>query len=262
MTGPVVLIAIDGLRPDAIGPSVSPTLVQHIRTGSSTLRGQSVEPSITLPCFTSIFHSVPPSEHGVTGNEWRPMADPIPGLMEVLSGAGLRCSAVYNWEQLRDVYRPGQLVHAIYENTNTDPLGDHGMANRAVEIIGREESDFLFVYLGVVDSAGHEFGWMSDGYLEQVARADAAAAHVLDALPDDSTVVIISDHGGQEFAHGTDSPEDMTIPLIFKGPGIRAGYTITEPVSLLDVSPTIAAAFGVDAEPKWRGRAIGEIFER
>ena len=262
MSGPVVLMAIDGLRPDAINSSVSPTLVGCIRAGASTLTGRSVEPSFTLPCFTSIFHAVPPSEHGVTSNEWHPMPDPVPGLIEVLSGAGLRCSAVYNWEQLRDVSRPGGLVHSYYENTNADPLGDRGMADRAVEIIGRAKSDFLFVYFGVVDSAGHEFGWMSDGYLEQVARTDAAAAHVLDALPDDSTVIILSDHGGHGFAHGTDSPEDMTVPLIVTGPSIRSGHSIAEPVSLLDVSPTITAVFGIDAEPEWQGRAIQEIFAR
>ena len=261
MSAPVVLMTIDGLRPDAIDASVSPTLVGCMRAGASTMAGRSVDPSFTLPCFTSIFHAVPPSEHGVIRNEWHPLAYPVRGLIDVLSDAGLRCSAVYNWEQLRDVSRPGKLVHSYYENTNADPLGDHGMADRAIEIISRGGSDFVFVYFGVVDTAGHEFGWMSDGYLEQVARTDAAAACVLNALPADSTVIILSDHGGHGFAHGSDAPEDMTIPFIVRGPSIRSGHTITEQVSLLDVSPTIAAMFGIDAEPEWQGRAIQEIFE-
>src|SRR6266540_817325 len=172
---PVIFILIDGLRPDAITAERCPRLAGLRARGAATMRASSVMPSITLPCHTSIFHSVPPTRHGITTNDWRPMARPLPGLFDIARAAGKRSVLFYNWEQLRD-------------------LG--------------------FVYFGTVDTAGHVYGWMSDGYLGQLEQVDAALGTLLDALDADCTLLIQSDHGGHDRNHGTDLPEDLTIPWI------------------------------------------------
>ena len=79
----VVFVMIDGMRPDAIDAAKCVNLQAFMRRGSSTMRAQSVMPSVTLPCHTSIFHSVPPGRHGITTNYFVPMARPVPGLVEV-----------------------------------------------------------------------------------------------------------------------------------------------------------------------------------
>ena len=69
----VVLMMIDGLRPDAISPARCPNLEALRRSGAWTFKAQSVMPSITLPCHMSIFHSIPPSQHGIISNDnWPP----------------------------------------------------------------------------------------------------------------------------------------------------------------------------------------------
>ena len=98
-----LFIMLDGLRPDALHQCDCPTLQGLIRRGSSTLQASSVMPSVTLPCHMSIFHSVPPSRHGITDNSWRPMARPVIGLMEAASDADKRNAFFYNWEELRDL---------------------------------------------------------------------------------------------------------------------------------------------------------------
>ncbi|HET9222764.1 MAG TPA: alkaline phosphatase family protein, partial [Roseiflexaceae bacterium] len=105
----VVLVLIDGLRPDAIDAARTPRLAGLRERGAATMRASSVMPSITLPCHTSIFHSVPPTRHGITSNEWQPMARPLPGLFDLAHAASKRCAFFYNWEQLRDIGRPGSL---------------------------------------------------------------------------------------------------------------------------------------------------------
>jgi arylsulfatase A-like enzyme len=84
---------------------------------------------------------------------------------------------------------------------------------------------------------------------------------VLGALPDNATVVLQSDHGGHDRNHGTDLPEDMTIPWLAAGPGIRQGHTIESTVSLLDTAPTIARLLGLAPHREWEGRCVEEIFE-
>jgi predicted AlkP superfamily pyrophosphatase or phosphodiesterase len=120
--------------------------------------------------------------------------------------------------------------------------------------------DFLFVYLGTIDNAGHAYGWMSDGYLAQVAQVDGYVGQLYDALPADSVMLVQADHGGHDRSHGTDMPEDMQIPWILAGQGVRQGYTIQREVSLLDSAPTIARVLGVPLPREWEGTPIEEAF--
>ena len=257
---PVVFILIDGLRPDAIAAERCPRLVALRDRGASTMRASSVMPSITLPCHTSIFHSVPPTRHGITTNDWQPMARPLPGLFDLARAAGKRCAFVYNWEQLRDLGRPGSLELSVFRNSAYQPDGDQIVAEEAARALAGGGFDFAFVYLGTVDTAGHYYGWMSGGYLAQLANVDAALGHLLDSLPAETVVLLQSDHGGHERTHGTDLPEDMTIPWLAAGPGIRQGHTIHAPVSLLDTAPTLARLLGLAPHREWEGRCVEEIF--
>jgi predicted AlkP superfamily pyrophosphatase or phosphodiesterase len=258
---PVIFILIDGLRPDAITAERCPRLAGLRARGAATMRASSVMPSITLPCHTSIFHSVPPTRHGITSNDWRPMARPLPGLFDIARAAGKRSVFFYNWEQLRDLGRPGSLELSFFRNTAYQADGDQIIADEAARTLTTVRPDLAFVYFGTVDTAGHVYGWMSDGYLGQLEQVDAALGTLLDALDADCTLLIQSDHGGHDRNHGTDLPEDLTIPWIAAGPGIRQGYEISAPVSLLDTSPTLVHLLGIAPHHEWEGRCVEEIFE-
>jgi predicted AlkP superfamily pyrophosphatase or phosphodiesterase len=257
----VVLFMLDGVRPDAIVAANAPTLSALMSRGAYTMSAQSVMPSITLPCHTSIFHSVPPSRHGITSNVWTPLARPLPGLVDLAKQQlGLRSAFFINWEELRDVSRPGSLSYSWYMDASYLEHGDDLVAEQAARVIPSEQFDFAFVYFGTVDTFGHMFGWMSPEYLAQLERVDRQLGHVLDALPMDTAVVVHADHGGHERNHGTDTPEDMTIPWLAAGPTIRAGHVIQTPISLLDTAPTIAHILGLKASSQWEGRCVDEIF--
>ena len=257
-----ILFLVDGMRPDALQQAHTPYVDRLIATGASTLTARTVMPSITLPCITSLFMSVPPQEHGVTSNIWNPDNVGI-GLMDVVGRAGGRPASFYNWEQLRDLSRPGALHTAIYLNNCHEPegAGDTELAHVAVETLKGKPVDFAFIYLGYTDVAGHDHGWMTDPYLEAIENADLCISLVVDGLrngsADDWLVAITSDHGGHETHHGTDLDVDMTTPVILHGdPAITPGTTLTEPVSIIDIAPTITRWLGLQAPPDWRGQAI------
>ena len=233
-----VLVSIDGLRPDAIAAAHCPHLDGLVAAGASSLSATTVMPSVTLPVHVSMFHSVPPDRHGNLTNDWHPMARPVPGLFDVAHAAGLRTASVYNWEQLRDLSRPGSLDFAYYWYNYYEPEGDAYIVGQAVHHFGLVKPALMFVYFGAVDQWGHDHGWMSPAYLEQVGRADAALGVLLAGLPGGVTVLVLSDHGGHGRNHGLEIPEDMTIPWIIAGPGVRRGHTIASPVSVLDTAPT------------------------
>ena len=259
----VAFILIDGLRPDAISEVVCPNLYQLMQRSAYSLKARSVMPSITLPCHMSIFHSVRPERHGVLTNTWQPMARPIPGLVEVAANKGKLTAFFINWEPLRDLARPGSLTNLFFLKNNRDfENGDALIAREAAYYILNDQPDFAFVYFGTLDELAHDFGWMSEKYMQQLSRVDEALRELIESLPNDYTLILQSDHGGFERNHGSDRDEDMLIPWMVSGKGIRRNYRIARDLSLLDTAPTIACILGLDAPSAWEGDCIREIFEQ
>ena len=114
MNRKVILVSIDGMRPDGLLQCGNPFVEELMKKGAYTLEGSSVNPSVTLPCHMSIFHSVIPERHGITTNTYMPMVRPVNSLFEQISNAGGKSAMYYGWEPLRDVSRPGCLKHAEY----------------------------------------------------------------------------------------------------------------------------------------------------
>src|SRR5215510_4246780 len=184
---PVIFIMLDGVRPDAITTANCPTLNSLRERGSSTMTARSVMPSITLPCHTSIFHSVPPTRHGITTNIFVPFARPLPGLVEVARAAEKRVAFFYNWEQLRDLARPGNIHYSYFRDSSYNPDGDDETIAEATRFIQKETPDFAFIYIGTVDTTGHKYGWMSDEYLKQLEYIDFLLSGFFESLPSDYT---------------------------------------------------------------------------
>jgi hypothetical protein len=76
-------------------------------------------------------------------------------------------------------------------------------------------------------------------------------------------VVVTSDHGEEFLEHGglghgfTHYQEQLHVPLVFAGPGIRQGVVST-PVSLIDIVPTILEVSGLESPPSVQGLSLAE----
>lgn len=252
----VVLVLIDGMRPDALQQADTPTMDRLIASGAHTLTARTVMPSITLPVHASLFLGVMPERHGNTTNMWTPPARPVLGLIDVVHQAGGKTAAFYNWEQLRDVSQPGSLDASFFVKDTRSPNGDTLIAHLASTWLAHHQPTFTFVYLGHTDQAGHDHGWMSQPYLDAIANADRCIEMLTNALAPDATLIVTSDHGGHAQMHGTDCAEDMTIPFIIHGPSIPASYHIQSALHITDVAPTIAHLLELTAPAEWTGTLI------
>jgi arylsulfatase A-like enzyme len=81
---------------------------------------------------------------------------------------------------------------------------------------------------------------------------------VLAAVGEDTVVLVQSDHGGHGRSHGTDMDEDMLIPWLLAGPGVRRGQTLDGEVRIYDTCVTLAHLLGVPLAPEWDGRVVTE----
>ena len=253
----VLLILVDGMTPASLSASESPFFPELCRSSRFSLNARTVMPSVTLPCHMSLFLSVGTERHGILTNTYVPQVRPVNGLCEVLAAAGKKCAFFYNWEELRDLSRPGSLCRSEFVT------GKYGFeeANRmltdqVIEMLQAGNTpDFIFLYLGWVDAAGHKYGWMTPEYLVSVRESLACIERVIKVLPDEYRLIVTADHGGHERRHGTDTPEDMTIPLFFRHASIAPGK-LPDGATILDIAPTIAAWLGVPADPEWEGKIL------
>jgi predicted AlkP superfamily pyrophosphatase or phosphodiesterase len=256
----VLLVSIDGMRPDGLLQAETPNIDRLIHRGASTMNARTVMPSVTLPCHTSMLRGVDVARHGITTNTFHPLARPVPSVIDVAHGADLKCGFFCNWGELRDLADPDSIALLHFVRNSHEWIGDYKVAEAAVRYMQAETLDFAFVYFGHTDDAGHRHGWMSEPYVEAIGNADRCLGEVLQSAGD-PTVFLMSDHGGHERSHGTDMPEDMTIPWIASGPGIRRGHTIQSEVRIYDTAPSVARALGVKPSPHWDGKAVEEAFE-
>ena len=251
----VVLILVDGMRPDGLASAETPSIDAIMRAGTFTLEAQTTFPTVTLPCHASLFFSVPPERHGLLTNTWVPQVRPVPGLFDVLHQAGKFAGSFYNWEQLRDLSSPGSLAISLMLRNLETPNGkaDWELTQTALDWLTTHDFDFAFIYLGKTDVAGHDHGWMSAPYLAAIQEADRCIGHIITTLPKDTYYFVMADHGGHDRTHGTKLVEDMRIPIMAQGPGIQDGHELTADVSILDVAPSILQILDVPQPKEWMG---------
>lgn len=256
MNEKVILISIDGTRADAVDACQNPYTQQLKKMGSYAPQASSVQPSVTLPCHMSMFHSVTPMRHGIMTNIYTPQVRPINGLFEQVKNAGKTAAMFYGWEPMRDVARPESLFTSEYLYARGADCTDAMMTERALKVIAQWEPDFVFLYMAETDEkGGHDCGWMSQQYLDYVSCAFDNVKRVIEAVGDRYTVIVTSDHGGHDRCHGTDLPEDMTIPMFFVGPSFEPGRELQD-VSLLELAPTIAKLMNIPPAKEWEGRSL------
>ena len=252
MSEKVILILSDGLRPDALVSCGHPFVEKMKEISTYCLGAQTVMPSVTLPCHMSLFHSVDPARHGTTTNVYMPQVRPIDGLVDVLAAAKKKCGFFYTWEQLRDVARPGKWNAVEFLRCSQYKDANQLITPRAIRYIGEQDPDFVFLYLADTDDTGHAFGWMGKEYMQDTYDAIECVKQVYDRFGDDHAFVFLADHGGHDRTHGTESPEDMTIPLFFFGKPFAKGKVLEE-ASIKDVAPTIAKLMEVEPAEEWEG---------
>ena len=256
----VLILSIDGLRPDAIALAPMPNLLALMQTSAYTLAAQTVHPSVTLVSHSSMLTGECPSKHGVTWNDYLPDNGYAQGtdIFDLAHAAGWQTVMYVGKEKLRQVTEPSSTDIFVFINDR-----DLVITRQLIENFPQDFGLF-FVHFPTPDWMGHEYGWLSPEQLSVIRRADEALGQLLaelDArgLRSKTLLIITADHGGHETTHGSSLPEDMTIPWIASGPGIKPGQLMTQ-VHTMDTAATAAFALGLRIPPDWDGVPVYEAF--
>ena len=263
----LVIVLADGLRPDAISPSVMPSLDALGRVYTLARRARTVRPSATVAALASLATGVGPDTHRLIepGLEFLPRLHTIRPVSRVLARAGIPTDVVT--ADLGPAALP--VAWALASTAGVRRLvakGSRGRDTAAVahRLLSQGEDRLLFVYLPDCDRAGHAHGWMSEPYLEAAAEVDAAVG-LLSPWTDDTVFIVTADHGGGGVTaneHDEPHPVNDHIPLIVAGPGVARRRQLTRAISLLDVPATVLWWFDVPVPDGYEGRPLAEAFAR
>ena len=268
----VLIIGIDGLRPDRLLYANAPVIRGLMREGAYSMWMQTTPTANTLPSFTSMLTGVSPAKHGLVWNKLI-KADPPewparPTLFEMAHQDGYKTALVAGKTKLRHWEKPGTIdfVSLPGDDTTTDQM----VAAEAVRIIAGSKPDVLFAHLPGVDAAGHAKGWGSPEQLAAIEEADACVGRLLAALDTAGTrastlIMLSADHGGAGLGHGPDDARSRHIPWIVAGPGVKRGYDLTQLRELMlrteDTCATACYVLGLPVMPYFDGAPVKQAFE-
>jgi hypothetical protein len=258
----VVIISIDGLRPDALALADTPALDNLKANGAYSPNAQAVLPSNTMPNHASMLSGMIPGKHGILWNLPTSESPHVngPTLFSAAHAAGFSTAMVVGKAKLEYLVLPDSVDQFIGSDTS-----DIAVKNQALQVIRAGLPNILFIHFPDVDNVGHAAGWMSPGQLQTVTIVDGLISEIVTTLREadylDRTLLIItSDHGGNGMGHGEGLPVDTTVPWLAVGPGVPAGHTLTGAIMTYDTAATALTALGVPIPGVWDGRPIQEIF--
>lgn len=258
----VVVISIDGLRPDAVLAAEAPHLDSLIARGAYSPNAQTVKMSETLPSHASMLTGVTLEKHGITWGVpyigWPGLSRPT--LLSLAHEAGLTTAMAFGKQKLNYLVLPNSVDQLFGTDTHDEEVKDW-----AVEIIQGGLPNVLFIHFPDTDRVGHTYGWMSANQLQAVTFADSMVGEIVAALDrggylNSTLLIVTADHGGHGTRHGDDSPEDRTIPWLAVGPGVRPGITLTSPINTYDTAATALSALKLPVPAGWDGKPVLEIF--
>ncbi len=226
--------------------------------------------TVSAPNWASILMGVSYKEHGVTNDN---IDDP--------AHIGT-CEYPTVFKMVRDKYPEAELASfckwnpinvgiieddiGVYKDTGSDAE----VCEKVVSYIEGNDPSLLFVQLDDVDSAGHDYGFGSEEFLECLTLTDGYIGEIYSAIEkkgaaDDTLFIVVSDHGGiREFLgnpgyHGTKTLGDRLVFVGVKGKTVNANQTCR--VRNRDVAAITLYALGIDATEDMSAKVPDGLFE-
>ena len=253
----VIVISVDGLRPDAVtsqGAGVLPNFYRLRTEGAFTDNARTdFDFTVTLPNHTSIITGRP--VNGLDGHNWTLNSTPsttihdnkgayVAGMFDVAHDAGLS-TALYASKSKFGLFDDSYDADSGAAHANgADKIDRYfqGSTGSGADQTGQPAVDDLLadmaantrrlamLHIRDPDSAGHNDGWMGAKYLSVVTEVDVMLGQVLNLIETDTdyvgntTLILTTDHGGAATSHSDETAAtSYTIPFYTWGADVTAG---------------------------------------
>jgi len=278
----VFIISFDGGNPTIMQKAGMPNFQKLVAEGAHTFVANTIVPSKTLPSHTSMLTGVDIAKHGVDWNVLMPLKGPVkvPTIFELAKAANPAVSTALFCGKIkfRHLWKPGTLnvldCDGVYDDTPVPATEEAKLvpalkvAERVVPYILEKKPALCFIHLPDGDTIGHRIGWGSIEQLQAFRDCDTALGKVLEAiekagLKDSSTLILTADHGGTEKNHFWPIPDDINIPWVVWGKGVKKGHAIEKKtIMTYDTAATALWLLDVPIPAEFDGEVVEEAFEK
>jgi arylsulfatase A-like enzyme/cytochrome c-type biogenesis protein CcmH/NrfG len=284
----VVLITIDTLRADHVGcygykQIKTPNIDGLAVDGARFERAFAVVP-VTLPSHTSMLTGTYPmlsGMHDFSGNKLSPTQ---PTLASVLKQAGYQTGAVIASAVLDSRFGLNQGFDFYYDRfefsrldeANLDEMERPGnvVADVALDWLAKNSRKKFFLWMHLYDPhfpyhppEPYSREYAAQPYDGEIAFADEQVGRLLRFLKEkgiyqNTVIVLCGDHGESLGEHGEKTHgffiynATMHVPLIIRLPENAAARTVSDPVALVDLMPTVLGAVGLEVPSQVQGRSL------
>lgn len=262
-TKKVLLIGIDGCRPDALQAASTPNMDALI--GNATYTYDALNEGITYsgPGWASLTTGVWPDKHGVTDNSFAGSDfAAYPHLFQRIEefDPSLHTVSICQWHPVNNAIATGFADVTINVDDHTDYV-----ESAAIEYLTNEDPDALFLHFDDVDHAGHSYGFSVDvpEYISSIETVDQGIGGVIAALnarptfSEEEWVIIVStDHGGIGYSHGGNTFDERNIFMIVSGDEVTNQNIHAESMDI--AIPPIFNCLGDTAELFFDGSALAQ----
>jgi predicted AlkP superfamily pyrophosphatase or phosphodiesterase len=229
---PLILISVDGLRPDYLDRGVTPNINALAARGVRAEAMRPSFPSLTFPNHYTLVTGKRPDHHGIVNNNMEdPAISPKPFALSNRAAVEDRRW----WDEAEPVWVTAEKAGVrtatmFWPGSEAEIKGvrpthwltfDGKMPNRArVAQVLRwldlpERPGFLTLYFDTVDHDGHEFGPDAPETTRAVAEIDARIGELMAGLTArgiDANIVLVSDHGMMNVAAARSIRLDQLLP--------------------------------------------------
>ena len=260
----VLVIGIDGLRPDCLKKAKTPAMDDLIAHGIVTYNAYAggeidtptQQATSSGPGWSSILTGVWANKHNVPNNDF---SDPnyaqyphfFTRIKETVHNAIL--ASIVQWSPINE-----HIVPKI--DTDYMAVGDGTeVPDLATKYLTKHNPDVVFIHFDDVDHTGHKYGYGPEikDYLKAIEKVDQSINDIIGSVKkrpnydkENWLTIVTTDHGGINKGHGGQTPEERTIFIIISGYNALKG-TIANGPGHTAVVPTIFKFLEIPILPEW-----------
>jgi len=216
----VLLIGIDGVRPDALEYANTPYLDDLKVNGIYSPDAMNDDITISGPGWSAILCGVWSDKHGVTGNDFtNDNYDNFPPFFDYIEtfNSDLKTASICHWGPIND------FIVQDFSDYTLNVSSDEDVSLEAFSYLSQENPDVLFLHYDDVDHAGHANGFSIDvpEYVSAIEQVDTYIGIVLAGIEsgdnyenEEWLILVTTDHGGIGFSHGGNTIDEKQVFLI------------------------------------------------
>jgi arylsulfatase A-like enzyme/Flp pilus assembly protein TadD len=289
----VVLITIDTLRADHIGcygyKEIETANIDGLAADSARFSRAFTPVPVTLPSHSAMLTGTYPMFSGMHDFSANKLSAQQPTLATILKQAGYTTGAVVASAVLDSRFGLNNGFDFYYdhfdfsrlEEANLDQMERPGnvVADLALGWLAQNAQKKFFLWMHLYDPHypynppepfSHEYA--THPYDGEIAFADEQVGRLVRFLKEkglyqNTVIVLAGDHGESLGEHGEKTHgffiynSTLHVPLIVHLPGEPTPTTVSDPVSLIDIMPTVLAAIGLQAPSTVQGRSLLPVMQ-